>query len=71
MKQIDLLLALQAQADPPPTFPETHKHKNHQIPQESEQLSHGLIHKYIHMQRSHIIQTHSEAHPWSTPTELW
>lgn len=25
--QIDLLLALQAQADPPPAYPETHKHK--------------------------------------------
>ena len=34
--QIDLLLALQAQADPPPTFPETEKTKeiirNHKIP---------------------------------------
>lgn len=37
--KLDLLLALQAQADPPLTFPETHKHRNHHLPQESPQLS--------------------------------
>lgn len=27
-EEIDSLLVLQAQADPPPTFPEKHKHRN-------------------------------------------
>lgn len=47
VRQMDLLLALQAQADPPPTFPKTQKHRDHEISQQSPKLSHQLLHQCV------------------------